>query len=223
MCSPLSGAPFGPGEDQPGREREVDPQRPPVARRFGADPAIVGKTIRLDDQNFLVVGVMPDTFDFPMATDVWTPMALTPAQAAARAAAQILQSMARLKPGRTIEQAAARTEGIAAASRRPIPTPTSTAASMLWPVASLSGGSETKHYSCHAVLLGAFRAADRLRQRGQPAVRARHRPAARSRRAHRARRGPLARDRRNWSPRACCSPLAGAVLGPAAGAVGAST
>ena len=55
-------------------------------RRFAADPAIVGKTIRLDDQNFLVTGVMPASFDFPMATELWTPMRAHPRAARQRGA-----------------------------------------------------------------------------------------------------------------------------------------
>ena len=76
---PVIGRGFQAGEDQPGREREVVLSDRLWKRRFAADPAIAGKTIRLDDQNFLVTGVMPPSFDFPMATELWTPMAMTPA------------------------------------------------------------------------------------------------------------------------------------------------
>jgi hypothetical protein len=44
-------------------------------RRFAADPAIVDTTIRLDDENYVVTGVMPASFDFPLATELWTPQA----------------------------------------------------------------------------------------------------------------------------------------------------
>ena len=84
---PVLGRGFQEGEDQPGREREVVLSDRLWRRRFAADPAIVGKNIRLDDQNFLVTGVMPASFDFPMATELWTPHALTPAQRASIAAA----------------------------------------------------------------------------------------------------------------------------------------
>ncbi len=44
-------------------------------RRFGADPAIVGKTIAINGIPRTIVGVMPANFDFPKAsTDVWSPM-----------------------------------------------------------------------------------------------------------------------------------------------------
>jgi len=59
---PARGRASQPGEDQPGREREVILSDRLWHRRFGGDPAIIGQTVRLDDQNFLVSGVMPETF-----------------------------------------------------------------------------------------------------------------------------------------------------------------
>ena len=43
-------------------------------RRFGADPGIVGRLISLDDDNYTVVGVMPNSFENVLApsADVWT-------------------------------------------------------------------------------------------------------------------------------------------------------
>jgi hypothetical protein len=48
-------------------------------RRFGADPAILGKSIWLDDRKFTVIGVMPPAFAFPrVSKELWTPLKLTP-------------------------------------------------------------------------------------------------------------------------------------------------
>src|SRR4029077_12823869 len=89
-------------------------------RRFAADPAIVGQNIRLDDQNFLVTGVMPASFDFPMATELWTPHAFTPAQRANRGGT-FLEAAARLRPGRTIEQAGVELDSLAARLEKSYP------------------------------------------------------------------------------------------------------
>ena len=110
---PVLGRGFQEGEDQPGREREVVLSDRLWRRRFAADPAIVGKNIRLDDQNFLVTGIMPASFDFPMAAELWTPHAFTPEQRANRRN-ESLTAAARLKPGRTIEQANAEVDRISA-------------------------------------------------------------------------------------------------------------
>jgi predicted permease len=53
------------------------------AERMGADRAIVGKTIRLSNHAYRVLGVMPETFD-PTASheELWLPLVFTPAQRA---------------------------------------------------------------------------------------------------------------------------------------------
>jgi putative ABC transport system permease protein len=51
-------------------------------RRFGADPAILGRVITLDNVPTMVVGVMPASYQFPDPRyDLWTPVPLTPATA----------------------------------------------------------------------------------------------------------------------------------------------
>ena len=88
--------------------------------RFGGDPNILGKTIRLDDQDYVVLGVMPPKYEFPLGTEVWTPLALKPEERTSRKA-QLIQSVARLKPGVTIEQAIAEGEGLSARLRTAYP------------------------------------------------------------------------------------------------------
>jgi len=51
-------------------------------RRFGADPAVVGRSITLGGHKRTVVGVMPDGFRFPDNVDLWLPETLTRAQTA---------------------------------------------------------------------------------------------------------------------------------------------
>src|SRR5580658_9251377 len=101
---PARGRAFQPGEDPPGNEREVIFSDGLWRNRFGGDPQVIGRTIRLDDQNYTVVGVMPPKYQFPLAIDVWTPVALTPAQRHSRKA-QLVQTIARLKPGVGVRQA----------------------------------------------------------------------------------------------------------------------
>jgi putative ABC transport system permease protein len=110
---PARGRAFQPGEDQAGRDHEVILSDGLWRRRFDGDPGIVGQSIRLDDEPYRVTGIMPASFDFPLATEIWTPMALTPLQRTTRRA-QIFRSIARLKPGRTVQQAAAEISGIGA-------------------------------------------------------------------------------------------------------------
>src|SRR5262249_32066215 len=48
-------------------------------RRFGADPAIVGRSIRLNGRPYTVLGVMPPHFRYPTGDfDLWAPLYLPP-------------------------------------------------------------------------------------------------------------------------------------------------
>lgn len=42
-------------------------------RRFGGDPALIGKTLLLDERPYTIVGVLPKTFQFPGTAELWTP------------------------------------------------------------------------------------------------------------------------------------------------------
>jgi len=108
---PVIGRGFRPGEDEPGRDREVVLSNALWRRQYGADPALVGRTIRLDDQDFLVVGVAAPKFEFPKAAELWTPYALKPAQRLNRGGSNFL-AVARLKPGRTAANLSAELDAI---------------------------------------------------------------------------------------------------------------
>ena len=111
------------------REPETSPGHPAVVvlghgvweRRFGGDPGVVGRTIRLDGEPYEVVGVMPASFRFPEeAPDFWIPLTFRPDVATQRGA-HYLDVVARLKPGSTIESARAEIRAIADRLRRAYP------------------------------------------------------------------------------------------------------
>ncbi|PYU45749.1 MAG: hypothetical protein DMG53_13810 [Acidobacteria bacterium] len=73
---------------------------------FGADPRIIGETIRLDGAGYLVVGVMPASLR-PQA-DVWTPLALDAEIFSPHSPRwMMLAAIGRLKPGIAISKAQA--------------------------------------------------------------------------------------------------------------------
>lgn len=84
--------------------------------RFGADPAILGRTIRFDGAMPTVVGVMPANFRYPPQTEFWLPMAqAVPAAIMARRDMWGFSPIARLKPGRTEQSLTSEVSGITAA------------------------------------------------------------------------------------------------------------
>lgn len=78
-------------------------------REFNGDAGIIGKTIRLDATTYAVVGVMPQGFTFPIATEraqLWTPVTLSgDGPAVPSRGAHFLRAIARLAPGATAERA----------------------------------------------------------------------------------------------------------------------
>ena len=67
--------------------------------RFGSDPRILGKSVRLDDDTFTLVGVMPANLRYP-AADIWMPIALDDEEYSTRSPRwSILTVIARPKPG----------------------------------------------------------------------------------------------------------------------------
>ena len=75
-------------------------------RRFGGDPALIGRTITLDAEPYEVVGIAPQGFDFPMGAEVWAPLAFD-ATAAAQRTRRNLTVIGRLAPGASLEEARA--------------------------------------------------------------------------------------------------------------------
>jgi putative ABC transport system permease protein len=102
---PMLGRTFSDDEGRPGGARVAVVKHDLWVRRFGADPALVGRDVRLDGRSYTVVGVMPPDCDFPQnGAEVWTPLALSPQEAASRGN-HYLQVVGLLKEGVSTERA----------------------------------------------------------------------------------------------------------------------
>src|SRR5437763_7302585 len=126
---PLLGRTFLPNEDNPGNH-VVILSHALWQRRFGADGNVVGKTVTLDGQQFEVIGVMPPRFTFPIAAvsaELWVSMSSlreskdgSPPMTEQRDN-DFFQSIARLKPNVSIQQAKANIDSITASWRQQYP------------------------------------------------------------------------------------------------------
>jgi len=145
QVQPAVGRGFQSGEDQPGRDREVILSYGFWQRAYGGDSSIVGKNLRIDDQDCVVTGVMPSSFDFPLATEVWSPMALTDAQRASRTS-QNLVNVARLRSGSTIPQASAELDAISKRLQEAYPKTNTKRSFMLWPINRFLVDGDTRQY-----------------------------------------------------------------------------
>jgi len=114
--TPLMGRTFLPDEDRADKSRVVVVSHGFWQRRFGGSGDVIGKTLKLDDGSFTVIGVLrPDFRQSELATnynaEVWTPLEIDPA--ANLRGNRFLSSIARLKSGVSFEQAQAEMTTIA--------------------------------------------------------------------------------------------------------------
>ncbi len=110
---PLLGRTFLPGEDGPGAAPAVVLSHHVWRNRFGGDPAILGRAIRVNGRATEVVGVMPEGFRFPFQEDLWLPHRLDPA-ALPRGAGEDLDVFGRLRAGVSVEAARSELAAVAA-------------------------------------------------------------------------------------------------------------
>ena len=92
-------------------------------RRYAADPAIVGKPITIGGEPRTVVGVMPDTFEFPNSPELWLPLDEATLDGKNGAIAQGGRIMAVLKPGVSFEAASAELDTLSAQVPSPSQAP----------------------------------------------------------------------------------------------------
>jgi putative ABC transport system permease protein len=94
-------------------------------RRFGGDPSIVGRELRLDGRSFTVLGIMPASFRFDLGeedTSLWTLLNTPVDSGPSGRRAHYVQAIGRLRTGVTREAAQAEMAGIAAALGRELPS-----------------------------------------------------------------------------------------------------
>ncbi|HET8547442.1 MAG TPA: ABC transporter permease, partial [Bryobacteraceae bacterium] len=114
------------GRNITARERETDARVALLSyglwvRRFAGDPAIVGRTIRLNGSPHEVIGVMPREFRYPTDRhEIWVPLYFPPDELQTRIGYNYV-SVARLRRGVTLDKARADMDTIAARIARHYP------------------------------------------------------------------------------------------------------
>ena len=78
-AKPIMGRDFTPADEAPGAAPVTILHYGFWERRYGKDPNIVGRTLRMNGALTTVIGVMPQGFSFPQRVDVWVPLVQTPA------------------------------------------------------------------------------------------------------------------------------------------------
>ena len=103
---PFAGRAFAKGEDAKGKNHVVILSYPFWQRRFAGRMDVLGSQVQLDSESYTVIGIMPRWFNYPPATDVWTPFDMTSQQMQNRGN-HWANAIGRVKDGMTVEQARA--------------------------------------------------------------------------------------------------------------------
>jgi predicted permease len=123
---PLIGRVFFPEDDKPGAPAVTILSENLWRSTFGADPAVVGKSINLDKRSFTIVGVMPARFRFPQVAEseqLWIPLAQDPLFGPwiGRRGGHWLQTTGRLRDGVSTAEAQVELNTIAARLAKDFP------------------------------------------------------------------------------------------------------
>src|SRR6266571_3950298 len=71
---PVLGRDFTAEDNKPGAEKVAILGDEIWRRDFGADPNIVGQSVRINGKAATIIGVMPPNFKFPISEELWTPL-----------------------------------------------------------------------------------------------------------------------------------------------------
>lgn len=102
---PVIGRDFVPDDDRRGAPAVALIGHTVFTNRYGGNPSVIGKQVRINDNPATIIGVMPEGMRFPFNTDVWMPLAQMTGLEEQRRNARPLQAFGHLAPGVTRAQA----------------------------------------------------------------------------------------------------------------------
>jgi predicted permease len=117
--APILGQGFAPEHDRAGGGGVVLISHAIWTLRYQADPNVIGRRILINGEPAVILGVMPERFEFPEIQKLWIPLA--PLVTQDQRDARHLFTFARLAPGVTSEQATTELKTLTAALARQYP------------------------------------------------------------------------------------------------------
>ncbi len=117
--SPIVGRVFTPADNVAGAANAVVLGETFWRSRFGGDPAIAGRSVRLDGEDYTVVGVVPRAFQLTGRTNLWAVLQID--RDPASRGQHFLQAVGRLREGSSVDAGRADLEAVAAGLAREFP------------------------------------------------------------------------------------------------------
>ena len=167
-AAPLLGRTWAAGEDQKGKDDVAILSYGLWQSRFAGDPHAVGQSIELNARKYTIVGVMPASFRFPWKSQLWIPQVMDSKLYGGRGS-HWANAIGRMKPGVSIKAALADLKVIAATSRKAVSEFERQGGGGGHLAPRRYGGRFPRH-AVHDAGGGRPGAADRVRERGEPAA-----------------------------------------------------
>jgi putative ABC transport system permease protein len=111
---PVLGREFREDDDRPGAPAVIILGHHVWRDRYGADAGVIGRTVTVNGQPTVVIGVMAEGFQFPALADAWRPLGLVPDIEASPRGARNLRVFGKLAANASRREAAAEVNSIAA-------------------------------------------------------------------------------------------------------------
>ena len=102
---PVLGRDFVPDDDKFGAPSVALIGHTVWVNRYGSNPGVIGRTVRINDNPTTIIGVMPEGVRFPFNTDVWMPLSQITGLERQKRNTRVLQTFGHLAPGVTRAQA----------------------------------------------------------------------------------------------------------------------
>ena len=125
---PALGRTFREDDDRPNHWRVLMLSDALWRRRFNADPNVVGRTVKMNDREYRVIGVMPPSFEpldaarfYNASAELWAPVGYDASTRDACRGCQHLRAFGRLKAGVSIDEATAEMNAIREQMRQELP------------------------------------------------------------------------------------------------------
>ncbi|HJU43132.1 MAG TPA: ABC transporter permease [Vicinamibacterales bacterium] len=112
--SPFLGRDFADSDDRPGAPGVVIISYQVWQGRYGGEPSVLGRSLRINSTPATIIGVMPPGFTYPMTTQMWQPLSAAPNLDPTNRAIRNLNVVGRLAPGVDLARARIDLETVAA-------------------------------------------------------------------------------------------------------------
>jgi predicted permease len=120
---PILGRDFVDGDDDSGAAGVLMLGYGVWQTRYGGDPSVIGRPVRVNDVPATIIGIMPPTFNYPAVDQMWQAISSSPDFANATRSTRNLSVVGRLKPGIDLPRAGAELDAVIARLADAFPDP----------------------------------------------------------------------------------------------------